>query len=173
MFGKKYYYDDPEGDALAKETSHPKFVKNLEAEFYYNCTDDFSPFGNDDGSDLLYNLEEFYQAKKGKGIISWLFETIDGYGFMYKSEGCSRMLDEPTLKKLQDEDPHFVTCMDNTLIAAAFGQIKISGQVDKELKDLAKIAIERQLILNRQYEPELSKEHNTNLNIMLADLDKF
>ncbi|WP_018344242.1 hypothetical protein [Cytophaga aurantiaca] len=173
MFGKKFYYDDPEGDALAKETSHPNFVKNMTADFYYDCTYDFSPFGNDDGADLLFNLEEFYQEKKGKGIIKWLFKTIDEFGFKYVSEGCSKNLDEATLKKLQEEDPHFITCMDNTIIAAAFGQIKISGQVDTELKDLAKIAIQRQLILNRQYDGEITTEHNNILNTMLTDLNKI
>ncbi len=38
MLGNKFYYDDPEGDALAKETSHPKYVENMTADFYYDCT---------------------------------------------------------------------------------------------------------------------------------------
>lgn len=173
MFGKKFYYDDPEGDALAKETSHPKFVKNMKADFYYDCTYEFSPFGNDDGADLLFNLEEFYQEKKGKGMLKWLFQTIDEFGFNYASEGCSKILDEPTLKQLQDEDPHFLNCMDNTIIAAAFGQIKIAGQVDKEVKDLAKIAIQRQLVLNKQYNSEVTNEHNQRLSTMMTDLSKF
>lgn len=173
MFGKKFYYDDPEGDALAKETSHPKFVENMTAEFYYDCTYDFSPFGNDHGADLLFNLEEFYQETKGKGILKWLFNTIDEYGFKYTSEDCSKILDEPTIKQLQNEDPHFINCMNNTIIAAAFGQIKISGEVDNELKDLARTAIQRQLVLNRQYNHESVKEHNDNLNIMLHDLNKI
>jgi uncharacterized protein YfeS len=42
MFGKKFYYDDPEGDALAKETSHPIFVENMIAEFYYEAQTNFS-----------------------------------------------------------------------------------------------------------------------------------
>jgi uncharacterized protein YfeS len=63
--------------------------------------------------------------------------------------------------------------MDNTIIAAAFGQIKISGQVDKEVKDLAKIAIQRQLTLNKQYDSEVVKEHNDRLSTMLTDLNKF
>lgn len=172
MLGKKFYYDDPEGDALARETSHPKFVYNMTADFYYDCTYDFSPFGNDDGADLLFNLEEFYQEKKGKGILKWLYKIIDEFGFKYTSEGCSKILDKAALKQLQDEDPHFINCMDNTIIAAAFGQIKISGQVDKELKGLAKIAIQRQLMLNEQYNSDTTKEHNDNLKTMLTDLDK-
>ena len=52
----KYFFDSEDGPA--KETSHPNFVKSMESEFYYDCTDDFSPFGNDDGADLLYNLED-------------------------------------------------------------------------------------------------------------------
>jgi len=33
----------------------------LTEEFYYDCTDEFSPFGNDDGADTLSSLEEWYQ----------------------------------------------------------------------------------------------------------------
>lgn len=139
---KKFYYDDPDGEALSKETCHPDFVKNMTAEFYYDCTNDFSPFGNDDGADLLFSLEEFYQEKKGKGnIVKWLFNTIDEAGFKYASEGCASILDEPTLKQLEKEDPHFIPCMDNSIIAAAFGQIKITGTIDKALYDLAVIAL--------------------------------
>jgi uncharacterized protein YfeS len=172
MFGKKFYYDDIEGEGLARETSHPKFVQTMTADFYYDCLDNFSPFGNDDGADLLYKLEDFFREKKGKGIMKWLYQTIDNFGFKYTSEPCSKMLDEPTLKMLQEEDPHFLTCMDNTIIAAAFGQIKISGQVDKEMKELAKIALRRQQILNKE-DDEVTKEHNEKLATMLKDLSKF
>lgn len=174
MAEKKFYFDDPEGDALAPETSHPNFVKHMTAAFYYDCTDEFSPFGNDDGADLLLNLEEWYQEKKGKGkIVKWLFKTIDEFGFKYTSEGCSAILDEATLKQLQEEDPHFLTTMDNTIIAAAFGQYKISGQIDQELKEVALTALKRQVQLSGADPNEVSGEYLNRLNIMTSDLMKI
>lgn len=177
MSGKKFYYDDPEGEALAPETSHPNFVNLLTDAFYYDCTDEFSPFGNDDGADLLFNLEDWYQEKKGKGnIVKWLFKTIDEFGFTYSSKSCTKILDEQTLKQIQVEDPNFFSTMDNTVIATAFGQYKITGQIDPELKEIALTAIKRQILLagsDNSDNSDLTKEYLTRLNIMTRDLERI
>jgi uncharacterized protein YfeS len=171
MSVNKFYFDDPEGEALSSKTSHPNFVKLLKASFYYDCLDEFSPFGNDEGADLLYNLEDWYQENNGKGnIVQWLFDTIDGYGFKYKSESYSKILDESVLKQIETEDPHCLACMDNTIIAAAFGQYKISGQINKELKEVALIALKRQLLLTTNFKDSLTKEYVQRLQIMTKDL---
>jgi uncharacterized protein YfeS len=167
----KFYYDDPEGEALSPKTSHPNFVKFLKSSFYYDCLDEFSPFGNDDGADLLYNLEDWYQENDGKGdIVKWLFKTIDEFGFKYESKGCSKILDEPTLKEIQNEDPHCLTCMDNAIIAAAFGQYKISGQLNAELKELALTALKRQLLLAGDEQHNITKQYIERLRTMTKDL---
>lgn len=170
MFGKKFYYDDPEGDGLSPKTSHPRFVKLAIAEFYYDCTDDFSPFGNDDGADILYELEDWFREHKGKGnIIEWLFDTIDGYGFKYQSRPVASMLDLDSLSRIQSEEPHFIDCMDRCIIAAAFGQIKISGKINSELLGLANITIKRQALLTKKDDP-ISREYLSRLEIMSRDL---
>jgi uncharacterized protein YfeS len=169
-----FYFDDPDGEALAKETSHPNFVQTLTEEFYYDCTDDFSPFGNDDGADLLFNLEDWYREKKGKGnILKWMFNKIDECGFTYASEGCAKILDQPTLDQLEEEDPDFLGTMDNMIIAAAFGQFKISGEINKDLKELALIAIKRQQLLNEKLNNAVAKEHNERLEVITNDLKKI
>jgi uncharacterized protein YfeS len=58
------YFDDPDV-GLARETSHPTFARIAAQDFYYDCGDDFSPFGSDDGSDTLAALEEWYQEQTG------------------------------------------------------------------------------------------------------------
>ena len=174
MSEQKFYFDSPDGGVLARETSHPHFTTNMTAAFYYDCTNDFSPFGNDDGADLLAKLEEFYQETKGKdSITKWLFDTIDGFGFKYASVGCSTIMDEPTLQHLQEEDPLYLECMNNAIIAAAFGQIKITGQVDNALKELAAMAIKRQLLMNELFGMDAADEHNRYLNQMQADLSRI
>jgi uncharacterized protein YfeS len=147
---QKLYFSDKEEeeDTLTLENSHPNFVKFLTSEFYYDCTDEFSPFGNDDGCDQLYNLEDWYRDKKGENnIVKWLHKTINAFGFKITSEAGSKILDAEILDQFEDVDPDFLHCMDNTIIATAFGQFKISGQLDAELKELALIALKRQKIL--------------------------
>ncbi|MFL5728576.1 MAG: hypothetical protein ACJ75J_03720 [Cytophagaceae bacterium] len=170
----QFYYDDPEGDALSPETSHPDFVRLLKSEIYYTCLDDFSPFGNDDGADLLFKLEDLYRENKGSdNILVWLFELIDGFGFKYQSKGCSKILDEGSLLKIHEEDPYFIDCMDNTIIAAAFGQFKISGRINKDLKELALIALKRQTLLHGPDNDEENQERRESLSIMTNDLRKI
>lgn len=169
-----YYYDDPEGDALSPETCHPNFVKVLTEHFYYDCTDELSPFGNDDGADLLYNLEDWYREQNGKGsIVKWLFNTIDEFGFTYKSADCSAITDEETLSELQEEDPYFISSMDNAIIAAAFGQYKIAGEIDLELRQIALTALKRQSFLHTKNEEENVVFYRERLNQMSSDLERL
>nr|GFD09025.1 hypothetical protein [Tanacetum cinerariifolium] len=52
-------YVDDEEQGLAPETSHPRFAAVAREDFWYDCADDFSPFGNDTGNDTLRFLEEW------------------------------------------------------------------------------------------------------------------
>ncbi len=166
---EKLYFNEDEGPS--RETSHPTFVKTLTAEFYYDCTDEFSPFGNDDGSDQLYNLEGWYRDNKGESnIVKWLHKTINQFGFKITSEAGSQIVDEIILEQFQDVDPDFLNCMDNTIIATAFGQFKISGTLDKEMKELALTALKRQKIMNAMEENQFSNEYEERLTKMENDL---
>jgi uncharacterized protein YfeS len=196
---KKFYIDDPEV-GLDPETSHPKFNQVVKEEFYFDCTDEFSPFGNDEGADTLSELEEWYQETKGKAdIVGMMFDFIDRFGFKYASEGCVELLEMEQINSLLEEDEFFIDCMDKAVIATAFGQFKIEGKIAPRLKELALIALERQKLITLQRlannEVDLSKmlkivdgkstwenqDGNTNhlqdaylerLEIMKADLDK-
>lgn len=92
-----------------------------------------------------------YKEKKGKGnVLKWLYNRIDGYGFEYESEWASKILDIEELNSILEEDEFLLLCMDEAIIATAFGQYKIEGKIDKSLKLVALTAMERQKILNQQ-----------------------
>jgi uncharacterized protein YfeS len=173
MRTQKLYFSVEEDDGSSLENYHPNFVQLLKSTFYYDHADDFSPFGNDDGFDQLYNLEEWYRDNKKKGtIVKWLYKTINDFGFKVTSEAASQILDETILDQFEDVDPDFLNCMDNTIIATAFGQFKISGELDKELKDLTLTALKRQRILE-EMTAEPDTEHLERLAIMESDLLKI
>jgi uncharacterized protein YfeS len=138
----KLYFDDPEGEGPSRETSHPNFVKVCSEKFYYDCTDEFSPFGNDDGADTLANLEEWYQdngnLKKPLQFIKELMEENWGIDTKYMK------LDKDSVLKTISEEEFMLNTLDNSIIATAFGQYKIEGALNPELKELAILAIERQ-----------------------------
>ena len=169
----KFYFDDPDV-GLAPETSHPNFVKNLTHDLYYDCVDDFSPFGNDDGADALSELERWYRDTKGKDdIMQWLFEYIDSMGFKYSSESTYMVEDIDIIQKLLTEDEFFLRYMDNTFIATAFGQYKITGKLDDRLLKAALISFNRlKLITSSEHTPYL-EEFTKAYDMMRSDLNSL
>lgn len=143
-----FYFDDEEGEGPSRETSHPNFVNALTDEFYYDCTDEFSPFGNDDGADTLTSLEKWYQANGNlKKPLKFLKELIeDNWGCETK---YIKLIDKAKILKVNSEEKFLFDTIDHSIIATAFGQYKIEGILNSELKDLAEIAFERQKLITQ------------------------
>lgn len=162
----KYFFDKVDGPA--KETSHPNFVKTVDYEFYYDATDEISPFGNEFGAETLKNLENRYRDPKiGKNIVQWMFLQIDEIGFDFQSKACSEIFDLETLKKIHEQDDELISAMDNSIIATGFGQIKITGKIDPKLKDLTIKALDREQLMNNDH------DYLNRLQKMKSDLLNF
>jgi len=56
---KKFYIDDEE-EGADRKTCHPNFNSILKDDIYINMIDEFSPFGNDEGWEVLRKLEKWY-----------------------------------------------------------------------------------------------------------------
>ena len=167
----KYYFDDPEVGP-ARETSHPNFSNRLKSDLYYDCMDEFSPFGNDDGADTLCDLEDWYSATEGrKSILKWVFGYIDEMGFEYASEDAHKLLiDENAVSEMGSDDHLFFRTIDNVVIAAAFGQYKITGQIDDALKAAALLSIKRMKTIATADNPEYLDEFRGAYDQMEKDL---
>ncbi|AUC77441.1 hypothetical protein [Olleya sp. Bg11-27] len=166
----KYYFDTEDGPT--RETSHPNFVNSMTSGFYYDCTDEFSPFGSDDGADLLYNLEDWYREKRLiRNTAKWMFNQIDEMGFEYKSKDCSELMDLKTIKEIQEKDEYLILSMDNSIIATGFGQIKITGKIDTKLKFVTLKALDRQILVNN--EDKNSVDYISRMEKMKLDLSNF
>jgi uncharacterized protein YfeS len=148
MATNKLYFDDAEGEGPSRETSHPNFVTTLTEEFYYDCTDEFSPFGNDDGADTLESLEEWYQENGDlKKPLKFLKELIEeNWGFETK---YMKLTDKEKILKINSEKEFMFDTIDHSIVATAFGQYKIEGTLGSDLKDLANLALERQKIITQ------------------------
>jgi len=124
----EFYYDDPE-IGLCKKSSHPTFVKVASDDFYYNCCDDFSPFGNDAGSDTLARLEDWFKdGGRPHAIIRFLRDVIDEWAL-----GVPDNIDRKTDKGLNtwlnknDMNGKYLTSECRLRVVVAFGQLKICG----------------------------------------------
>ncbi|MRG47650.1 MolR family transcriptional regulator [Chitinophaga sp. SYP-B3965] len=154
-----FYFDDPEGAGPARETSHPAFVRIIKEDFYYDCMDEFSPFGNDDGADTLFNLQDWYEEHGNlQDPEKFLKDLIEGALGMDTQH--LRLTDRNQIIKIHGNEVFLFNTIDNVIIATAFGQYKIEGRLDASLRELAQIALERQKVIT-QYQidnDELSLE---------------
>jgi uncharacterized protein YfeS len=167
-----YYFDDLE-QGMARETSHPLFVRHASAEFYYDEGDDFSPFGNDTGNDLLRDLEGWYQERgANEKAATWLRKLVVAWGF------DASYLDYATHDKLQLVDlneQYLNDVLDRAVIATIFGQYKIAGKADKAMQTMVADAFMRQrymtALANKRDDPWKEGDfYLSRLTIMEADL---
>ena len=155
MKAKKFYFDDDEM-GLAVQTSHPNFNSIIKKDFYFDCVDDFAPFGNDDGADALMSLQDWYKEKRRGKVVNWLYRYIDGFGFRYKSKWVSGFTELDDIIWLEGEDPSFIGIMDRAIIGIGFGQCKITGFINPDLKKIVFAAIARQKLIH-QYDREVNE----------------
>ncbi len=163
----KLYLDDEE-TGLSRETSHPNFTEHFSEEFYYDCVDDESPFGNDNGADTLYELEDLFKSGEYEGkilglpkkIVSvvWDFHYLEPVNFSKKK-----------IEELIEEDEFSLIATDQVIIAVALGEIKITGKIEPKLKELALKAMKRQKIVFEM----LGFEGSGTYDKIMADLESF
>ena len=145
------YFDDPE-IGLSRSTSHPAFVRVAAEDFYYDCGDDFSPFGSDDGSDTLAALEEWYQEQapgKKPQPMRFLRQQLSDWDFPVPKDMLSRD-DAAKAKWLARDDMNhsYLQSVCRAAVAVAFGQLKIAGAIDADVLEQARLALMCQRWLN-------------------------
>lgn len=165
-----FYFDDEE-IGLHPKTSHPNFQEHFTDELYFSCGDEEAPFGSDEGSDTLADMQELVR-KKGWFDFSLypqsLIENVWGMKYIPPIN-----MDENAVKELIAKDEMNLIQSDMVTYASAFAQIKITGYVNKDLKKRALLAIKRidiiaklQGWMKEDAESEVSK-------IMIEDLSSF
>jgi uncharacterized protein YfeS len=146
-----YYFDDPE-EGLSRETSHPQFLELATDDFYYDCCDDFSPFGNDDGADTLYCLQDWYQdgGQNSEGM-QFLTDLLGNWDLGVPDH---LIPSDPVAVEswLSEEKMHetYLLSECRARVATAFGQLKITGNIDPQILNEGLSAISFQLWLNER-----------------------
>lgn len=104
---------------------HPRAREILDDPFFWDCSNDFSPNGNDTGADLLENYRDWRRTHATASPIRFLEDLSIQWG--YSSMGS---MDEET--------------RDEAIIALAFADIKLRSVCDKQVRELALEAVGRQ-----------------------------
>ena len=142
---KEMYFDDEEV-GIDRKTSHPNFVEAFSNDFYYDCTYDEAPFGNDNGADTLYELEDYYKNGNYDEKISLFPKRIvmDIWDLDYIEY---ESFDKKVIQELLNNNNFSLFATDQVNVAVALGEIKITGKIDPELKKMALNAVKRQKIV--------------------------
>lgn len=169
-FNRLYYFDDEEY-GLHQKTSHPNFLQYCQSEFYFDCSDEEAPFGSDEGDDTLSGVEEEirkYKQINWSGFAQKQIEVYWGMEYIPPTEKISaENLSAKLAEKADNEMNIYQT--DHVIVAVAFAQLKITGTIEKDLRNLALLALHRIDILAKIKD---WGENSTIHQQMITDLKK-
>lgn len=110
------------------EDFHPKARQILDSPFFWGCTDDFAPHGNDTGADVLGLYSEWRRKTKSAPATTFLDQLMCDWGIT-----AAYPSDDETMNVLWEE----------AKIGLAFAQLKIDGLCDEAVRSAALDALSR------------------------------
>lgn len=124
------YVDDPEvgPDRL---TAHPRFNAHFQDDFYLDCTDEYSPFGSDEGADVLVMFEDAIRKERDIDFLVGAYDIVSGW----IERDVSSPDDWATYKYGFD--------CDVAVMSSAFASIKLTGHLDAALQEEGVAALDR------------------------------
>lgn len=159
---------------LSPENAHPKAVKSLKEEFFWDICDDAAPFGTDTGCDTLMFYRDWHQENPTPNPNTFLAELLQGWKVV---NDCWDLLSKVEIMNEFEKDHYSLITRDRVIIALAFAQIVLDGKCDKTIKQKALWAIERQqseVLLKEIFDEDFHEESKNRLMLMgkvLRDFD--
>ncbi len=131
-------YIDSEDFGPHPLTSHPSYRALVahEEDFFYSQMDEESPFGSDEGSDTLWNLSDMLRKKPELDFSSYPKYQTERDGSMKYITPDDSLNNWENIEQIES---------DMSTIATAFAQIKMTGKLNADLKEIALKAIKRML----------------------------
>ncbi|NHZ33152.1 hypothetical protein [Massilia rubra] len=147
---KQYYFDYDEG--MNRDNCHPRFAKLASEDFYYNECDDFSPFGSDTGHDTLTMLQDWYQeGGRDRHIASFVRRLFADWDCpIPKGMWRAQAAEMERWLALDELNERFLTDEWRVRVATAFGQLRISGDIDGGMLEEALMSNRFQLWFNER-----------------------
>ena len=165
--------DDQEIDfwKIDPKFAHPKAVAEFKYDFIWQCWNDYSPFGNDDGHPVFGDFREWRITHPNVDPLVLLKHIQSSWGVKFADPLA---VEAKKVRILLKQDKFSLHTYDQTTIALGFSQIYVEGIVSPHIKVLVSCAIERQLldfvIKSMWIYPEQRKEH---MLLLKGILEKF
>ena len=165
--------------SLNKNKAHKNALQLLTDDLFWDESDELTPFGNDFGDTALNDYRAWREEFPKAALIDLVKEVIEDLGEIEFKDYNVKVLDKATVGNLLTDEEYNVEKLfdglDNSITAIGFAQLINEGKVDKEVKRLMRIAVERQLLAHSLglYDEDLSKEYTYNLSVMKAVIEKI
>ena len=135
-------------------------------------------FGSDEGNDALYELQEAIQKKKKINFFDFPRVLIEKIWEMdYLSSDIEQTDEELKAQAKLNfnglSGEQIILQSDQVILAVTFGQVKITGKIDKKLLELALKSLNRIDKLNRLIWNWNKKEPTYYIETMRKDLQKY
>lgn len=148
----------------------------MKSDFYYDVLDAWSPFGNDTGSDTYYLYCDWKKRYPKQEIENFVNDELASLGY----PTFELDVDGRDVGKLQDIVSTMLNkyidlnAINNDIIALAFSQLFLEGQIESKVKRWAEAAFSREVVYLDFWNGEKGqKEERMNrMNQMLSDLRK-
>lgn len=128
---------------LSPRTSHPRAARALAEPFFWDISDDNSPFGNDSGTDTLAAFYEWREENPEASPIAFLDELLARWEV---ASDHWDLVDEGEVHAVGAEDEFSLLTRDEVILALAFSQLVVEGRIDPEVRRRALIALKRQAL---------------------------
>ncbi len=162
---------------IEKEHAHKKAIELIPEEFFWDCVDELSPFGSDEGDMALSEFRDWKKENPTVPIYECLKWTIEEVGEIKIEDYNEQILNKDLIKSqmgdAEIDDQQYIFTLDISAIATGFGQLVDEGKIDKKNKPLIQLAIDRQKIwAELSNEWKYKDEYIERMNILERALKK-
>lgn len=156
------------------EGAHPDAKKLMTDSFFFNVIEETAPFGSDDGSGTYASFHIWRKDHPFESLTTFLEYHLNDWGYPKFDINETDFEKLKTYLKQDEMNIRYMTGIDQAIVATAFGQLYLEGKIDNDIKELAVISINRELLpgilrLWRDYE----NTRKENLNKLLVVLKQI
>ncbi len=161
---------EEENYGINKEFAHPRAIELIPEDFFWDCVDELTPFGSDEGDLALSEFRDWKKENPNEPIydcIKWVIEDLTEKPISeYNEQIINRELIKSQVDDEDFDDEYYLFTVDISVIATGFGQLVDEGKIDESIKPIIQRAITRQKIQIEIEDVYFSKEYIANLIVL-------
>ncbi len=123
---------------------NPKAQALLRDSFFFSPIEETAPFGSDDGADAYAGFKDWRKIHSSESPVDYVKGEIGHWKYPIFDVN---ELDFNKLRPFIESNPlniQFIKGIDEAIVATAFGELYLEGEIDTDIKTLAKTAIKRE-----------------------------